>query len=756
MNRAQLINYLDQAIFVLIAAAAIALPLFFLPITSEFYETNKFTVFLIITVLGYLAWSTKMLVVQQFVFTRTPLNIPILIFAVVFFISTLTSIDPFHSFAGAGGKPWPGLFSLAVIAAFFFLAVSNLKTTRQIQIILWALIISVALASIVAIFSYFGYFLPGDFAKIRSFNPAGIINRLAVLQALVIPIAAASVIFTHNKFERFLAVVVSAVISFSFVLINFQISYVGVVIGILILLAGVTKTKLERDQIGGAAILTVFILIALLVRFVPAINKNLLFEWISQKDRSLGIAEQIDTPKETSLAPRAAWEIAAKSIGQRPFAGTGPGTYQFVYTQLKPRYLNTTSNWGIRFDKSNSDFTEFAATIGILGILAYLLVIVALARLIWILLAKGSNFSSYLPLAAALTGAIVNSFLTVSAFTNFATFFLLVAVISVLAKVNNEEQVFDITVELTALKNKFPFLALTNRGDSPTSQVERESFKSEVLPVIFTIFILILSYFALTYQIAAYRADYHFRQAVLASTTNDGSRTFNELQRAIQINPRVDRYHQFFSQIALSAGLNLARSGNVTDEQQQILAQLTQLAIDQGKIASGYQILPLRVPGISQANATNWETLSNVYAALIGSLQGADVHSINTLSQAVALDPENPVLHAKLGQLYQRLGSADLAQRKFEDANVVKFDFGPAHYYLAKVLIEKKADSKRIVDELNLAKRFLPSGDPALGDIESNLQNYQKQLQEQGEAQSQQQLPTPSPATPGATPGFSR
>jgi len=239
------------------------------------------------------------------------------------------------------------------------------------------------------------------------------------------------------------------------------------------------------------------------------------------------------------------------------------------------------------------------------------------------------------------------------------------------------------------------------------------------------------------------------------------------LQKAIDANGRVDTYHRYLSQTSLNAALNLSKKADLGEEEQQLLSQLVQVSIDQGKAASGYQILPLRLPGISAANVVNWESLSTIYQTLIGSVGGADVHATNTLTQAISLDPQNPILHNRLGQLYQRLGDLDLAQRKYEDATIVKGDFGPAHYSLANLLIERQGDIARIVSELTFAKQFLPQDDPARSDIEEKLKTYNEKFRNLQEQSSQSQvpeaspkpspspLPSPSPsASPSPSPSF--
>ncbi len=733
----------QSLIFTLVAISQVFVALFFWPSTSEFFELNKFTAILAITVLTALIWAAKMIFEKRTVFTKTPLDVPILILVAVFFVAAATSIDQFVSFFGKHGRIWPSFITIATLAALYFVVVSNLKTKKQVNIVLWALAGSAVIASIIAITSYFGAFLPFDFTQIRSFNTLGIVNRLALLQAFVIPITASWAIFENDKVNRFVATISTLILILSFILINSISTYAALAAALIFLALGTLKVKLTKAQQGSVAVLVVFTILFLTVRFVPQVAKGTLYAWIVAKDQNLTEEQQIDTPKENFPSHRSAWDIAAQSIGKRPIFGTGPGTYQFVYTQLKPRYVNGTDDWANRFERSSSDLTEIVATVGIFGVLAYLLLIIAIARYIWTLIFTGQNTIIYLPLTAAIVGYIVSNFFVPSSFATAAAFFIALALLSALAKAVGEHHVYDVTVELAALKSKFGWFPLgsSDQGLLRTEEGERGA-KSQLLPWIFTTVVIILSFPAINYQVRAYRADYFYRQSLLASQANDGNKTVQMLQAAIQANGAVDTYHRALSQTALNAAVNLSRQGDLDEDQRQLLGQLAQVAIDQGKVASGYQILPLRLPGISAANAANWETLSSVYQALIGAINGADVHATNTLAQAISLDPQNPVLHNSLGQLYQRLGNLDLAQRKFEDAIIVKGDFGPAHYNLANILIEREGEVARIVNELTIAKRVLPQNDPALSDIDNKLETYNKKLREiQENAQSQQTAP---------------
>ncbi len=752
-----LVKLTQNIVFSLVISAAVFIPLFFLPTTSEFFEYNKFFAVLVVTIFGFLVWSVKMIVEKRTVFSRSPLDIPFIVLGTVLAISAFSSIDQFISTFGLNGRIWPSLIPLITLIAFYFLTVSNLKTRKQVNLILWVLIGATAIASLVAISSYFGAFLPFDFAHIRSFNPIGVINRLAVIQALVIPIAAAWAIYEKDKTSRIVATASALIMIFSFILVNSLFAYLGLGVALLFLSIGTLRVKLTKSQQSHVVILALFIVLFFVVRFIPPVANGTLYQWIINKDKGLTETQQIDTPKERTLPLQAAWDIAAQAIGKRPLFGTGMGTYQFVYTQLKPRYINSTDDWASRFTNSSSDFTEVIATTGIFGILAFVLFAVSIIRFVLALTFKSQNTIVFLPLSAAILGYMVNVLFTSTSFATYGVFFLLLALLSVLAKAYNEEQVFDVTLEIAALKNRFSWFQVGAPGSEPLLRTEptAKGTKSQLLPIIFAALVVVISIFVLSYQVQAYRAEYFYRQSLLATRSNDGNKVVKFIQEALQTNPRVDDYHRILSQTALNAAINISQQKNLSDEQKQLLGQLAQVAIDQGKAASGYQILPLRLPGISAANVANWEVLSSAYQALIGSVQGADVHATNTLAQAVALDPQNPILHARLGSLYARLGDTDLAQRKYEDAIIVKGDYGAAHYALANILIEKKGDVGKIANELTLAKRFLPGNDPSLADLNKKLDDYNKQFaQLQKEAQDKATSKTGPDATPkpGTTP----
>jgi tetratricopeptide (TPR) repeat protein len=743
-------------IFILTLLVAVSAPLFFLPLTSEFFEFNKFTLLMFATIAGAILWSVRMVLQKRFAFTRTPLDIPLVVLLLVFFIAAISSIDQVIAIFGTPARPWPSFVSLLTLVVFYFVASSNIKSKKNVDILLYVLTGSTVIAALVSVTSYFGAFLPFQFAQYRAFNTLGSANSLALLEAIVIPLTASWVLFSKDKIVRGAAAAATVILAFSLILINFAPAYFGLVVGLLLVGAIVLKygkiSKPAQLSIGVVVILSVLLLA---VRYIPSLATQTFGSMIVGKDKSLEIN------KALTLGQNYAWDIATSTIGKRPLFGTGPGTYLFTYTQLKPRAINNTDFWRIRFDKSSSDFTEIIATVGIIGVLAFLLFIAAAIRFIWSLLFKGSNSATYLPVSAMAVTFIASQFFATSTISTVIPFFIALAATVVLAKTQDEKHVHEVVIEVATLTSGFGWLPTGGKKVvSVKSDSNRKgSSRSQILPYIFLILVILVSIFGVRNQVMAWSGEYYYRQALLAAAQNNGSATINALQQAINTNPGVDTYHRDLSATALSAAITLSQQKNLSDSQKQLINQLAQVAVDQGKVASGYQILPLRVPGISASNVANWETVSAAYQALIGQLSGSDVNAVNTLLQAAALDPENPILHDKIGQIQKRLKNIDAAQRKFEDAVITKNDYGPAHYDLAILLIEKNGDVVTIAQELAAAKRFLPANDPAMSDINKRLAQYNKKVEDLQKAQNQAATqPSPTPdvnASPTPTPSSS-
>src|SRR3990167_2526794 len=96
----QFLNPINTAIRFGIVALAFLTPLFFLPITSEFYQFNKQALVVVATSILLVLWGVKMGIEGKMRIVRTPIDLPLLLFALAVILSTIFSVDRYVSIAG--------------------------------------------------------------------------------------------------------------------------------------------------------------------------------------------------------------------------------------------------------------------------------------------------------------------------------------------------------------------------------------------------------------------------------------------------------------------------------------------------------------------------------------------------------------------------------------------------------------------------------------------------------------------------------
>src|SRR3989304_7761052 len=114
---------------------AFFVPIFFLPLTSEFFEFNKLALVTVSTILMIAVWIVKMIKEKKVEVTKSPLDLAVGLFAAVLLLATIFSITKGSSIFGGRGRWFPGLFGFGALAAFYYVStanVSSLKTVRAV------------------------------------------------------------------------------------------------------------------------------------------------------------------------------------------------------------------------------------------------------------------------------------------------------------------------------------------------------------------------------------------------------------------------------------------------------------------------------------------------------------------------------------------------------------------------------------------------------------------------------------------------
>lgn len=148
------------------------LPLFFLPITSEFYEFNKQALLIVSTLVLLLLLTTEYVSERQVRILRSPFGLPLLLLALSWIVSALLKtpnrVDAFLQ---------PGNTSTIIAFVLFFTALINIvRSRRELDLLNLTFLGSLSLLSLVSIVWGSGLVetvIPASFLKNPLWNPAG-------------------------------------------------------------------------------------------------------------------------------------------------------------------------------------------------------------------------------------------------------------------------------------------------------------------------------------------------------------------------------------------------------------------------------------------------------------------------------------------------------------------------------------------------------------------------------------------------------
>ena len=163
------------------------LPLFFLPLTTNFYEFNKNLLLILATGLFVINFCLKAVKERKVAFGRTPFDLPLLLLVVAYFVSALTaSPNRFMALISVGG---PG--TILALTLLFYLITSQFKKENR-PLLINALIFSSSILSLLAIYQFIGLgalITKNSWLSAKNWTPAGSLLTLASVLTLSLPLA---------------------------------------------------------------------------------------------------------------------------------------------------------------------------------------------------------------------------------------------------------------------------------------------------------------------------------------------------------------------------------------------------------------------------------------------------------------------------------------------------------------------------------------------------------------------------------------
>jgi putative inorganic carbon (HCO3(-)) transporter len=375
----------------------------FLPnIVSEFVLPKLLLLRLLLAVLGVLL-IIRWLRQGSITWRRTPLDLPLIAFLGAATLSTVFAINRNLAIFGSYDR-WEGLLTIASYALLFWLAVQTLSGQSDARGLTWSLLASGYCVGAAAILqSGFGllgggYFRDATSGLIRPDVTLAHPDFTGIFLAMLLPVALAKVDSKRPAVTRALAASIIIVIALGLLVTLTRAAWGGAIVGVIVVLAlRRGKFRVWPMTIAAAVLVGALVLSLAVVGSRPSASRGdfahaLLGRVASSTDVNSGsVSSRLNT-----------WRDMFPLIAGRPILGWGPDTFGLVYPLYQSR-----DRFGEFFDKPHQETLGIAAAEGILGLAAYLWILVAFVRAFW--------RSRYLAGAVALFGGWIAYMVSVQA-----------------------------------------------------------------------------------------------------------------------------------------------------------------------------------------------------------------------------------------------------------------------------------------------------------------------------------------------------
>lgn len=704
--RQQLTAYLDNVTTLLLFAVAGITPLLFLNKTTEFFEMPKLIFIIVMTLLLYGLWIFSWILKGKMTITKTPLDIPLLLLLAIIVVSTFFSTTRYTAIYGNFPRIHESAISWITYILLYFVTVSQLKSPARIKGFLYVLCGSAAVAAVITLLSFFQLYLPFDFAKSVNFTPTGSSFSTIAALLLLLPFALLSIVNGNKYLPLPASILLAALFGITIVLIGSLPVYVILLAEVLLCLMVSKPILAKRTKLIPLLIIPLVIVgFVLFLAYLPG-NK------LQQMENAF--------PKEVQLPLTASWKVSVSAFRDSPFIGTGPSSYLFNFTTYKPLEYNGLSFWNYSFDSAYDEFLQILGTIGILGLILFLVVCTVVIIQSWKNLSFKASEShqdkahDLLPaLAVSSITAVLLLLIHATTLVSFVMTLFIFAALLVSQK-SIRENIMEFSMGLKA------------------STTDNKQF--DLFPIIIFIIFLIAAAPILYFGFKVVAADYYHRQAIVQVSQN-GSLTYSYLQKAESLNPYIDLYRVDMAQTNFALANALATKAltskgktPLTDQEKQTIQTLLSQAITEGRASVT----------INARSSRNWEVMASIYRNISGVAQNALAYALDAYGRAIQRDPYNPVLRLNVGGIYYAAKNYDLAIRFFSDAVNLKPDYANAYYNLS-IAYKDKGDLQSALIIANQTVALLKSN-PESSDYKAAsafLGDLNKLAQNGGSAQNQ-------------------
>lgn len=698
-------------------------PLFFTQYNHELFEYNKMMLVYGLTVVIATVWLLKMLFAKKPILKSTPLDIPIILFFISQFLSTIFSIDPHTSWWGYYSRSNGGLFSVISYILLYYALVSNFEVEDGIRF-LKTMLFGGLLVALYAIPEHFGFspsclLLVNEFTascwvqdvQARVFATLGQPNWLAAyLGMLIFPgiyfyLTSKRTIKTNPYLLPLLLIYLAFTFTFS------RGGALGLIAGIVVFgvlffgeqLMHKSKNSLvvRKQTIMFVVLLGGFIFFN--IYFGSALT-NFKLEKFSAPPRpalvgSGGGTQLENGGTESGQIRLIVWQGALDVFKHYPIFGSGVETFAYSYYQFRPAAHNLVSEWDFLYNKAHNEYLNYLATTGAVGLGTYLLLIGSF--IVWCIkylvssIKKGQLTTNDQLLTTSLLAGYV-SFLVQNIFSFSVViiavlFFLFPALAFLVSGAGNEA---------TRPDKKFLFSLphlLSGLISSPLRNISLMIYKRKIYSKVVAVIIVLFGLYFLLVLVRYWQADTHYKLGSDYEDSGDIAKSYQELIRAVNLNRGEPLYRSDLGFITAAAAVGYL------DKDATLSAQLKEDAVAQTDLALS----------ISPANVSLWRTAIRAYYQLASIDASYEQRTLDTLDQTIALAPTDPKLYYNKGLILDNAKKYPEAVEALNQTLKLKPNYREAWLTLGSVYTEMK-EKEKAADAFNAVLKMIPNDPDAL------------------------------------------
>ena len=661
-KRSGLLPFLQNISLGAVYSLFFLIPLFFLPWTTDFFEINKQTLFLFLTLIGILPWLGAMVKSRTIIFQAGWLLLAPVGLLINYIASAVVNSSGFLSWVGTSTQEYTSVLSMAgFVLLFIFL--SNVTKSHLVQARIFLLMtLSACVSVLIGLASVLGLFDMGA----GSFNTIGTLTGFGIYISIMLVFASGlwmqgvdakwPLPKKQRKAQDVLILFFTVLSLTSLFLLDYWVYWVVLLAGLAVLCVSIFVCS-KQFQKSPRYILPLFIFaFGTVLLFIPSLYNT-------------------DLPVEITLNQSASWSIAQDTLENNSFwFGSGPGTYSFDYDAYRLSDVNATSLWNTRFDKSFSHVLTMLPTLGASTLIFWGLFVLSLSLASLSRLLKRGHTKEWeyqFILFPAFFSVVVASFLYGS---NITLQFLFFGFAGLMAA-----------------------HLMTKSFDKSFVRARRFGY---ALSVVFMIlFIGIITMLFMTMQ--RYAAEVSFTESVRLSRDNAPNvEVIEMLEKATVFNRFQDVYFRNYAQALIFQIQDELSQDGVEEYLNMNRGRMQALSAESINAA-------VRATQLDDKNVMNWLIRGSVYRSLIPLIGDAEQFSIDAYETAVKLSPLNPSYRTELGMTYLvaaeqvrpltaaedkevRIASQTRLEESLEKAEIqflqaveLKSDYGPAHYQLA-------------------------------------------------------------------------